>query len=140
MRRYWSLIFGLAGVLLSTSLFSTASAADTRHKWAQESDKACERGSMQDCLLLAVSYARGDYLGKKIEKDSKLSKNYTDRSIELGTNGCRQGNLKFCYMLGVLYFEGELVDTNFQKGIEHANKACTGGYKEACEWLKNSGL
>ena len=95
---------------------------------------------MQDCLLLAVSYARGDYVGKKIEKDGKLSKNYTDRAVELGTNGCRQGNLKFCYLLGVIYFEGQLVDTNHQKGIEYATKACTGGYKEACDWLKNSGL
>lgn len=95
---------------------------------------------MQDCLLLAVSYARGDYLGKKIEKDGKLSKSYTGRAVELGTNGCRQGNLKFCYLLGVLNFEGQLVDTNHQKGIEYATKACTGGYKEACDWLKNSGL
>lgn len=128
-------------LLLSSALLPNAvTAAESRHKWAQEPDKACDRGSMPDCLLLAVSYARGDYLGKKIEKNDKLSKSYSTRAVELGTNGCRQGNLKFCYMLGVLFFEGELTDMNPQKGIEYTTKACTGGYKEACEWLKNSGL
>lgn len=140
MNRKLSFAFYTIVLLVSALAGNTASAAESRQKWAQEFDKSCERGLLQDCLMLAVIYARGDHNGKKVDKNPKLSKSYTDRSIELGTNGCKQGNLKFCYMLGVLYFEGQLVVTEYQKGLDYVNKACTGGYKEACEWLRNSGL
>ena len=131
------------GILMLCSLFAephSATAAETIPKWAQDFEKACERNSLQECLNLAVAYARGDHNGKKINKDPKLAKSYTDRSLELGTSGCKQGNLKYCYTLALLYFEGSLIDSDFQKAIEYGNKACTGGLKEACEWLRNSGL
>ncbi len=133
-------LLALAGMFAIFLMPYHATAAETRHKWAQELEKGCERGSMPDCLDLAVSYARGDHKGKKVEKDRNLMSKFATRAVELGTNGCRQGNLKYCYNLGVLYFEGELVGTDHQKGIEHTRKACTGGYKEACDWLLNSGL
>lgn len=124
---------------LSTNL-RAAAATDVQPKWAQDFAKACERNSLQECLNLAVAYSRGDHNGKKINKDQSLAKNYTDRSMELGTVGCKQGNLKACYTLALLYFEGALIETDFPKSIEYGNKACTGGLKEACEWLHNSGL
>jgi TPR repeat protein len=131
------------GTLLLCSFFvgpHTATAAEASPKWAQDLDKACERNSLQDCLNLAVAYARGEHAGKKINKDSMLAKSYVDRSVELGTSGCKQGNLKSCYTLALLYFEGGLIESDFPKAIEYGNKACTGGLKEACEWLRSSGL
>lgn len=131
------------GTLLLCSLFSglhSASAAETRQKWPEDHEKACERNSLQECLNLAVAYSRGEHAGKKVTKDPKLAKSYIDRSMQLGTNGCQQGNLKFCYTLAVLYFEGGLISTDFPKAIDYGNKACNGGLKEACEWLRDSGL
>jgi len=117
-----------------------ATATETSPKWAQDFEKACERNSLQECLNLAVAYTRGDHSGKKINKDPKLAKSYTDRSVELGTSGCKQGNLKSCYTMALLYFEGGLLESDFPKAIEYGNKACTGGLKEACEWMHSSGL
>ena len=132
------------GTLLLCSLFGglhlEATAAATPLKWVQDMEKACERNSLQDCLNLAVAYSRGDYNGKKLDRDAKLSKSYADRSIELGTNGCKQGNLKSCYTMALLYFEGGLINSDFQKSLEYGNKACVGGLKESCEWLRSSGL
>ncbi len=132
-------------VMLSLfSLFGGLSAAMAAEaqlpKWVQDFEKACERNSLQDCLNLSVAFYRGEHNGKKINKDPKLAKSYTDRSVELGTTGCKQGNLKACYTLALLYFEGGLIESDFPKSIEYGNKACTGGLKEACEWLHNSGL
>ncbi|MBI3774701.1 MAG: sel1 repeat family protein [Gammaproteobacteria bacterium] len=130
-------------IVLTCSLFTslrTAVAADVQPKWAQDFAKACDRNSLQECLNLAVAYSRGEHNGKKINKDPALAKSYTDRSMELGTVGCKQGNLKACYTLALLYFEGALIETDFSKSIEYGNKACAGGLKEACEWLRNSGL
>jgi TPR repeat protein len=95
---------------------------------------------MQDCLNLALAYSRGAHNGKKIEKNSKLARQFGERALETGSAACRQGNLKNCYMVGLLYFEGEFVTSDFAKGLDYARKACVGGYKEACEWLKNSGV
>jgi len=130
------------GTLLLCSFIGlhSATAAEARPKWALDFEKACERNSLQDCLNLAVAFSRGELNGKKIDKDPKLAKNYTDRSVELGTAGCKQGNLKFCYTLALLYFEGGLITTDFPKAIEYGSKACTGGVKEACEWMRNSGM
>lgn len=135
-------ILTLGTILLCASLLGLrlATAAETQPKWAQDLEKACERNSLQECLNLAVAYSRGDHTGKKINKDLKLAKSYTDRSVELGTSGCRQGNLKYCYTLALLYFEGGLIDSDFPKALEYGNKACVGGLKEACEWLRSSGL
>jgi TPR repeat protein len=130
-----SLTFGF--VLLMKPL---AFAAESRSKWMLDEQRACDRGSMQECLNLAVGHARGEVQGKKVERDANKSKQFTERAITAGNDGCRQGNLKYCYLLGVLYFEGELTPTDYGKGIEYARKACVGGYKEACEWLKNSGV
>lgn len=131
------------GTLLLCTLLNgipLASAAEIRQKWPQDYEEACERNSLQECLNLAVAYSRGEYAGKKVEKNPILAKNYIDRSIQLGTHGCQQGNLKFCYTLALLYFEGGLISTDFPKAIDYGNKACSGGLKEACEWLRNSGL
>lgn len=128
----------LLSVILTAPLF--ASAAETRPKWIQDLEKSCERKALQDCLNLAVAYSRGDYLGKKITKDPALAKGYIDRSLELGTNNCKQGNFKSCHLLALLYFEGGLITTDYPKAIEYGNKACAGGLKEACEWLRDSGL
>lgn len=132
----------LAAIALVTgmSLSNFAAAADTRQKWTQDYEKGCEKGQMQECLNLAVAHARGEFNGRKTEKNVTLSKQFSTRAIEVGTAACRQGNLKNCYMLGVMYFEGELVATDYAKGIDYARKSCVGGYKEACEWLKNSGV
>ncbi len=131
------------GALLLCSLFlglQQVTAATAPPKWAQDFEKGCERNSLQDCLNLAVAYSRGDHSGKKIDKDLKLAKSYTDRSVDMGTNGCKQGNLKYCYTLALLYFEGGLINSDFTKALEYGNKACVGGLKEACEWLRSSGL
>ena len=131
------------GTLLLCSLFigpQSVTAAAPAPKWAQDFEKACARNSLQDCLNLAVAYTRGDHSGKKIDKDPNLAKSYTDRSVELGTSGCKQGNLKSCYTLALLYFEGGLINSDFPKSLDYGNKACVGGLKEACEWLRNSGL
>ena len=123
------------------SLASTAVAATVAPpKWAQDYEKACERNSLQDCLNLALAYSRGAFSGKKIDRDINLAKSYTTRSIDLGTSGCKQGNLKSCYTLALLYFEGGLIETDYPKSIDYGNRACGGGLKEACEWLRNSGL
>lgn len=131
------------GIFLFCSLLASLqleAAAVTPPKWAQDFEKACDRNSLQDCLNLAVAYSRGEHSGKKIDKDPKLAKSYTDRSLEMGTSGCKQGNLKNCYLLALLYFEGGLINSDFPKALEYGNKACIGGLKEACEWLRSSGL
>jgi TPR repeat protein len=131
----------ITGALIFCSLsLRSVIAAETLPKWAQDLQKACERNSLPECLNLAVAYSRGELSGKKISKDPHLAKTYVDRSLELGASGCKQGNLKSCYTLAVLYFEGGLIESDFQKAIEYGNKACTGGLKEACEWLHTSGL
>ena len=133
----------ISGALLLLTIFTfppLASAAETRPKWTQDLEKSCERKSLQDCLNLAVAYSRGDFLGKKIGKDPTLAKSYIDRSLELGTNSCKQGQLKSCHTLALLYFEGGLIPTDFPKAIEYGTKACNGGLKEACVWLRDSGL
>ncbi len=136
--RYQTLVTALVLAGLTQSVAIAAS--ETRQKWVVDFEKGCEKGVMQDCVNLAVAYARGDVSGRKIQKDPRLAKQYTDRVIETGNAACRQGNLKNCYMLGVMYFEGDLVPTDFAKGIDYARKACVGGYKESCDWLKNSGI
>jgi len=128
-------------LLLSSWLANLPSAtAAVPQKWVLDLEKACERNSLQDCLNLAVAYSRGSLTGKKIDRDPNLATSYTTRSVELGISGCKQGNLKSCYTLALLYFEGGLIASDFPKAIEYGNKACIGGLKEACEWLRNSGL
>lgn len=125
-----------------TLLFAatTANSADSKSRWAVEFEKGCEKGQFTDCLNLATGYTRGEFKGKTVEKNPTLGKQYLDRAIEVGNSACRQGNLKTCYQIGVMHFEGMLVPTDFAKGIEYARKACVGGYKEACDWLKSSGV
>jgi len=127
-------------VFIGSMLPLIATASDARLKSIQDYEKGCEKGQMQDCVSLALAYARGELGNKKIEKNPRVAKQFSDRAIETGSSACRQGNLKNCYMVGVMYFEGDLVATDYAKGIEYVRKACVGGYKEACEWLKNSGV
>jgi TPR repeat protein len=117
-----------------------AAASDAKPKWVGEFEKGCEKGQMQDCVNLALAYSRGAHNGKKIEKDPKLARHFGERALQTGSTSCRQGNLKNCYMVGLLYFEGEFINSDFEKGLDYTRKACVGGYKEACEWLKNSGV
>ncbi len=137
MKQLLQIILSLA-LLLATSVF--AATADKVPRWAADLESGCAKNQMPDCLALALAYLRGTHNGRKIDKNSALARQFGDRALQTGTASCQQGNLKHCYMVALLYFEGEFVTSDFAKSVDFARKSCVGGYKEACEWLKNSGV
>jgi len=101
----------------------------------------CESGVTQECLNLGVAYTNGQYKGKKIGKDKGKAKQFIGKAVKRGQQNCQQGDNVDCYTLGLLFFQGGgIVPADIPRGLGFLQRSCRGGYKEACDWLDNSGL
>jgi TPR repeat protein len=101
----------------------------------------CDAGMTKECLNAGVAFTRGDFKGKKIDKDKAKAKRYIDKALKSGERNCKQGDSLDCYTIGLLYFEGGgLVPTDIPRGLDFLRSSCRAGHKPACTWLDNSGL
>ncbi|WP_455219906.1 tetratricopeptide repeat protein [Kaarinaea lacus] len=108
--------------------------------WLQTMEQNCNKGMLQDCLNAGWAYKTGEFKGKKAIKDPSKAKIYINDGLQLAQKNCNKGNTRDCYTIGLMYFEGGLIPTDVPKGLNYLQRSCKGGYKEACDWLDNSGL
>ena len=108
--------------------------------WLQSMVESCNKGSTQDCLNAGVAYKTGQFQGNKVAKDPEKAKIYINDGLQLAQKSCDQGNTQDCYTVGLMYFEGGVIPTDIPRGLNYLQRSCKGGYKQACDWLDNSGL
>ncbi len=108
--------------------------------WQQTMVDSCNSGVMQECLNVGVAFKTGQFKGKKAAKDPKKAEIFIKDGLRLAKKSCDQGNAQDCYTIGLMYFEGGVIPTDVPRGLNYLQRSCKSGYKEACNWLDNSGL
>lgn len=130
----------MAVVVVLACSFMMPSMADTTPRWLLEFEKKCDAGSMKDCMNAAHSHALGKFRLKKTKKNKEKADFFIQRILQMGEQGCdNNSNLENCYLLGLMYFEGTAIIRDVPKSLTIVDKACKGGYKEACSWLEGTG-
>jgi TPR repeat protein len=97
-----------------------------RETWQQGlglRDRACQDGSVDDCIVMAAYYLRG--LG--VDKDS-------GRAVELFRIGCDAGSPDACRSLGQILLTGTGVDADPVAAFAALERACRAGDIAACTW------
>lgn len=84
-------------------------------------ERACTRGSMSGCAVLAAMYQQGE--GGPPD---------TRRAIELFEEACRGSAFDACTRLGRLYIEGIGVPPDHELAAEYFDRSCAGGDLVGC--------
>jgi len=85
-------------------------------------DRSCEDGFVDGCVTLGLVYANGL---EGVERDPMFAAVLIERS-------CDRGSARGCGELALMYDDGRAVPHDAVRARELYERACRGGYEEAC--------
>ena len=132
MRKFIFVMMALAGLLNFAFAFELSAQKELEYgleasyyqdlaRAAKHFESACNKGSINGCSFLGISY----YNGEGVRQDYK-------KAIEIWQMTCDKKDAVGCAQLGHAYSSGKAVKQDYKKAMELYQKACDLGGADAC--------